>query len=369
MRFRLAPAEGPPIDVANGHLAQPDRPPDFTVSLGDGALRPGLINAHDHLHRNHYPRLGSPPYPDAYAWGQDLHARFAADIARARQLPEAEALLFGALKNLLGGVTRVVHHDPWDPRFDAQFPIGVVPVRAVHSLGFERDFHAAVRGDPRTATRPLCLHVAEGVTPAAADEVRDLAGRGLVDEWLLAVHLVGADEHGIGLLRRGGAAAVWCPTSNEFLFGRGAPTALLRSGVDVLLGTDALLTGTGTMLDELSAARRVGALDDDRLLAAVGVTAAGRLDIPVPSLDPGSAADVVMWRRPVLEARPADIGLVLVGGVPRLGDPEFADLFGRMGVAVERLVVGGRPKLVAAPLGTVAQRATAITPSCGRILH
>ena len=67
---------------------------------------------------------------------------------------------------------------------------------------------------------PFAVHLAEGVDAAAAAEVRELARRGLVGPSLLA------------------------------------------PGVDVLLGSDSLLTGAGTLLDELRCARELGALSD-----------------------------------------------------------------------------------------------------------
>lgn len=358
--------DGTAVGVEGGTLAEPGRTFELSVELGPGELRPGLVNAHDHLHRNHYPRLGSPPYPDSYAWGRDIHEREAAVIARGRAVPRRDALLFGALKNLLGGATTVVHHDPWEPAFDEGFPVRIATVRTVHSVGLEADpAGAADAGDP---SRPLCIHLAEGTTEEVAGEVRALDRLGLLDDRLLAVHGVGVDADGVRRMRAAGAALVWCPTSNAFLFGHTAPLELLESGVDVLLGSDSLLTGAGTLLDELRAARRHGALDDTRLLGAVGEVAARRLGLPTPTLSPGAPADLVHLARPPLEATAGDVRLVVVAGLPRLGEPRFAGLFEVAGVPVELLEVAGVERLVAAPLGTVARRIVSDWPESGRIL-
>jgi cytosine/adenosine deaminase-related metal-dependent hydrolase len=106
----------------------------------------------------------------------------------------------------------------------------------------------------------FAIHLAYGIDAAAAGEVHRLASRGLVREDLGAVHVVGADDAGITLLRVAGAAIVWCPTSNDFLFGRTAPAALLEPGVDVLVGSDSLLTAEGSLLRELRVARATGLL-------------------------------------------------------------------------------------------------------------
>ena len=305
---------------------------DAVVRIPGGELRPGFVNAHDHLHRNHYGRLGTPPYVSAYDWGRDIHARCAGAIAAGRAVPRHEALLEGAWKNLFAGATTVVHHDRWEPVFDAGFPLRVARVHAAHSLGFEPDAGA---WSPPADGRPFTVHVAEGVDAASEAEVPELARRGLVNHRLLAVHVVGAGAAGGETLRAAGAAVVWCPSSNEFLFGTTAPAALLAGGIDVLLGTDSLLTGCGTLLDELRYARTLGVVGDAALLDAVGATAARRLGLAAPSLAEGARADLVVLRRPPLEATTADVALVVCGGVPRVADPALAG-------ALEPVAPGGR---------------------------
>jgi cytosine/adenosine deaminase-related metal-dependent hydrolase len=315
------------VEAANASLAVEDErivdaagPFDFVLRVPDGQVRPGLINAHDHLHRNHYGRLGAGPYRNAYEWGNDIHTRFAARIARGRRISRRGALLRGAWKNLLAGVTTVVHHDRWEPAFEgAEFPIRVPRLRWAHSIGLEPDLREASRGNG-----PFCIHLAEGTDGGAADEVRRLAAAGLVSGDLLAVHAVGVDEEGIALLRAAGAAIVWCPSSNHFLLGRTAPAALLAPGIDVLLGSDSLLSGAGSLLDEMRVARGTRLLSDDRVLAAVGAVAARRLGLPAPSLDAGQPADLAVFRRPVLEAGTRDVAMVMVGGVVRVLDPDLA---------------------------------------------
>ncbi|HSJ10662.1 MAG TPA: hypothetical protein VK928_12140 [Longimicrobiales bacterium] len=373
MRYRLETRDAA-VGVEDGRIVAPEGRFDLSVDLGDAQLRAGLINAHDHLHRNHYPRFGTPRYEDAYAWGRDLHARHAAGIARARALPRRDALLFGALKNLVGGVTHVLHHDAWEPDFERDFPLSVVRVRCVHSTGFDARGVAAAAAQARSGhvATPLTIHVAEGVNAAAAEEVRTLDDAGLLDSALLAVHAIGVDDDGVARLHRAGAATVWCPTSNLFLYGRTAPAALLAGG-DVLLGTDALLSGAGTLLDELRAARSLALVDDDRLADAVGRVAARRLGIGGygrggNGMVPGAPADIVALRRPLLESAAQHVALVVCGGVPRIGDAELAPLFEVAGVDSGELCVGGTPRRVARPLDAVARRVLDEWPECGRIL-
>jgi cytosine/adenosine deaminase-related metal-dependent hydrolase len=367
VRIAYETAAGERLVIEHGRVANSDSPPDLLVTVGAAQFRAGLINGHDHLSLNHFGRLGSPPYEDAYAW-EDIHELYRAAIERARALPRRDALLFGALKNIVGGVTTVVHHDPWDDLFDCRFPIHVAPVHLLHSVGNEPDPATALAASAAPAAAPVCIHLAEGTNARAAAEVGELARRGLLNERLLAVHVVGVDAGGVAHLHGARAAVVWCPTSNEFLFGRTAPCALFASGIDTLLGTDSLLTGAGTMLDELRAARAHACLDDDRLLAAVGTTAARRLGVAPPSLTPGAVADVIALRAPVLDARPADVVLVVAGGRPVLADEALAELFAATGAVCEPIVAGGVRKLVAAPLGAVLERVLELVPDAARFL-
>jgi cytosine/adenosine deaminase-related metal-dependent hydrolase len=302
---------------------------DFHVRLdfAQGHIRPGLINAHDHLHRNHYGRLGDPPYPDAYAWARDIQLRHAALIAERRAFPRREALLAGAWKNLFAGVTTIVHHDRWEADFDRDFPGRVARVASMDSLGMVPEFAL-----PAAAAR-FCLHVAEGVSAVATGELDQLDRMGLLSHRLIAVHGVGIEGEAVARFRASGAALVWCPTSNLFLLGRTASRELLEDGLDVLLGSDSLLTGDGDLLDELQCARRLGFLSDTRLADAVGVTAARRLGLPVPSLDPGAPADIVVLTRPLLEARAEDVVLVMVGGIPRAARLDLVPALGALAAA------------------------------------
>lgn len=318
------------VGVEEGLIVEPEGHFDVVLAFPDGRLLPGLINSHDHLHRNHYGRLGDGPYTSSYEWAADIQRRYADVIARGKAVSRRRALLRGAWKNLLAGVTTVVHHDRWEPDFADDFPIRVARIRWAHSVGLDPGLATSAPAGPG----PFAIHVAEGTGPGAAEEIRQLDAWGLVDGNLLAVHAVGADRDGIDRLRGAGAALVWCPSSNLFLLGATAPPQLFSGEVDVLLGSDSLLSGVGDLLDETRFARQLGMLPDERLEQAVSTVAARRLELPPPSLDPGAPADLIVLTRPLLEAASPDVVLVMVGGVLRVLDPErVAALgpFGRLG--------------------------------------
>lgn len=294
---------------------------DFVINCPESDIRPGLINAHDHLHRNHYGRLGSGPYANAYCWAKDIQLSFSRRIAHGRRLPRRQALLKGAWKNLFAGVTTVVHHDPWERDFDDRFPLRVARVAASDSLGMTESIEA-----PHCA--PLCLHLAEGVDQVAASEVQSLDRRGLLNQSLIAVHGVGIEGGSIEVFERSGAALVWCPSSNHFLFGRTASKALLDRASDLLLGSDSRLTGAGDLLDEIQVARECHLVSDQRLEAMVGSTSARRLGLSEPSLEPGSRADLILLAKPMTNARSSDVALTIAAGIPRVASPDVARQLG-----------------------------------------
>jgi cytosine/adenosine deaminase-related metal-dependent hydrolase len=244
------------------------------------------------------------------------------------------ALLAGAWKNLFAGVTTVVHHDAWEADFDHGFPIRVARVPSADSLGMSERVQAPSAG-------PFCLHVAEGTDEVARGELDALQRRGLLNQWLIAVHGVGLIGSAIERFRRSGAALVWCPTSNHFLFGRTASKDLLDGGSDILLGSDSLLTGAGDLLDEIRAARASRLVDDQRLDESVGRTAARRLGLAEPSLEPRARADLILLRSALGESSSKDVALTIVAGVPRVASADIARQLGAIAEHGTSMRVGG----------------------------
>ena len=304
---------------------------DAVIDAANADLSPGLINGHDHLHRNHYGRLGKPLYGNASEWAADIQLRYQRRIAAGRRHPRRSALLAGAWKNLFAGVTTVVHHDTWERDFDRGFPLRVAKLATADSVDRSQSIDAATT---------YAIHFAEGTDAKAAGEIGELETRGLLTGNLLAVHAVGVDDDSIDRLRKVGAGVVWCPTSNIFMLGATAPEALLTSGIDILIGSDSLLTGAGNLLDELRFARARGPLPADALEHAVGEGAAARLGLDAPSLEVGAPADLILIEKPIGEASADDIAMVMVGGMPSVASPELAR-------TADRIAPGGGMQTVA----------------------
>lgn len=340
------------LSLAGGLLTQD--PQGRRVDLGGARLLPGLINAHDHLHLNgRLPRLRfRSNYRNASEWIADITPRLSTDpvLLAHRARPRAQRLRAGGLKNLLSGVTTVLHHDPRDPVLDAPgFPVDV-PRLAGWSHSLALDGEAAVRAS-RQAAAPgglWIVHAAEGTDAAAAQEFDQLEALGCIAPGTLLVHGVGLSVAQQRRLVEAGAGLVWCPGSNRHLFGRTLDANWLMARGRLALGSDSRISGSRDLLAELGLVRQLTGWPDRRLEAWVTEGAARLLGLHDRGrLAPGLRADLVALPRgmSLARARRSDLRLVVVGGCPLYADADLGEALGLVPVKVD-----GRDKAIASQL-------------------
>jgi cytosine/adenosine deaminase-related metal-dependent hydrolase len=372
---RVVGANGPASSVRfSSRVLSVDEPPrngDLVVDLQGSFVLPGLVNAHDHLELNHFGRLKCRDrYANASEWIADLAPRLSADatIRQGRTHPLIERVFIGGLKNLLAGATTVAHHNPYYREMRR-----TMPVRVVRRYGWAHSFlmeqqPAGARGEPggEIAGRfrstppdaPFVVHLAEGVDEVACGELPRLESIGCLAGNTVIVHGIAIDGNGWRRAARAGAGLVWCPSSNDFLFGR---TALVRDLLDldgharclVALGTDSRITGERDLLDEMRVARRLLDVSPSELLGMVTTAAAALLRQPrAGRLAYGLPADLIVVpplasdaATALLEAERRDLRLVVVGGRPLIGDPDLAPLFEARRIRTRPLVVDQVSKL------------------------
>jgi cytosine/adenosine deaminase-related metal-dependent hydrolase len=320
---------GPRIE-ALGAAAQPG---DRVIDLNGDRLLPGLINAHDHLQLNSLPCLefGSH-YRNVRQWIDDINTRrrcdpaFEASVAVAREA----RLAVGGVKNLLSGVTTVAHHDPlYSFLSNPHFPTKVVTEYGwSHSLYIdgEEKVRSAYQNTPRDW--PWIIHAAEGLDEEAAMEFDRLEALGCLGSNTLIVHGVAIDHEQRRRLERAGAGLIWCPSSNLSLFGKTADLGNLIARGRVALGSDSRLSGARDLLGELRIAAEIGKLDDPTLEFLVTINSARLLRLSDRGvLKPGARADILILPagKQLAAAKRADIRLVLLDGLVRYGDKEYAD--------------------------------------------
>lgn len=305
-----------------------------TVALDGLTIYPGMINAHDHLELNHYPRsVFRPRYDNAHQWGEEVDAQL--DKSPYRELKAhslTDRVFIGGLKNLLSGALTVAHHNPPHPAlFSRDFPVRVLGRYGwAHSLHFSKraDLFAS-RADAGDA--PWFIHLAEGTDAVAAGEYAQLDAHGFARSNTILIHGVGLSADDLRRAAKAVRGLVTCPSSNLRLLGRTANLkAWLANGGKLALGSDSRLTADGDLLDELHAARAAFPWLEARLPALVLEDAARLIGLPERGhLRPGAPADwfALPAGQSLLNAGRADLALVVRGGVPQIGNPELMARF------------------------------------------
>ncbi|MEL6527438.1 MAG: hypothetical protein AAFQ07_17180 [Chloroflexota bacterium] len=215
-----------------------DRKPNsaLEVDLEGYTLFPGMVNAHDHLELNHYPRTKfREVYDNAHQWGKDVNARLDSEPFRTlRRYPLKDRLFIGGLKNLLCGATTVAHHGPkYREMYARDFPVRVLKNYGwAHSLHFDTD-EEIVRSYKKTPkNHPFFIHLAEGTDEVAAGEYQQL--KTLLPNMLPFETVI---IHGNGLWNGDlpsdidDVQIVWCPSTHHYLLGE---TYLNNTNIDTI---------------------------------------------------------------------------------------------------------------------------------------
>jgi cytosine/adenosine deaminase-related metal-dependent hydrolase/ubiquinone/menaquinone biosynthesis C-methylase UbiE len=333
---------------------------EISIDLSGFLLLPGLINAHDHLEFSLFPNIGDGPYENAKQWAHDIHANHASLIALHREVPRPARLWWGAIRNLLGGVTTVCHHNPVTQELvSPEFPVRVVSGFGwAHSLSLEPDLAEKFARNREDA--PFILHAAEGIDKESAEEVFALDRERVLGPRTVLVHGLGCTAEAVALINQRQAAVVLCPTSNKFLFGQSPSPAFIVSLNKVTLGSDSPLTAAGNLLDEIHFARTHIGLHAAQVYDMVTNRAADilRLRRGEGQLKPGSVADVLVVRdcglspaEMLAQLNMAQVELVMLAGRVQLASPTlFARLPGELKRGLQLFEVEGLRRWVRAPM-------------------
>ncbi len=338
-----------------------------TIDLPGYLLLPGLINAHDHLEFGLFPNLGAGPYQNSVEWAKEIHRIHASLIARHRKVPKATRLWWGAIRNLLCGVTTVCHHNPLSRELlSVDFPIRVLSKFGwAHSL--ELDPNLIHNYDHTPANLPFVLHAAEGVDAKSAQEIFDLDRMQVLDDRTVLVHGLALNPKAVALLNRRRSSLIICPTSNQFLFHCVPSSTLIRSINMVVLGSDSSLTAAGDLLDEISFASNEIGLDTNSLYEMVTGKSANvlRLRNGEGYLKPGSIADLIAI--PDKGLTPAEtiaqltfdqVELVILSGRVQLASSALYDrLPDSLKTGLHPLVVDGHQRWLRAPIDNLLSEA------------
>jgi cytosine/adenosine deaminase-related metal-dependent hydrolase len=352
--------------VAAGRVAEFDGQPragDALVDLAGAFVYPGLINAHDHLELNNFPRLKwQERHANARDWRAGFQPRFKTDprLIEPMAVPLDDRLLLGGLKNLLSGVTTVVQHNPLHPALRRRdYPVRVLRrYRWSHSLLVDGDDAVASSYRQTPGDWPWIIHAAEGTDAEAAAEFGRLERLGCVGANTVLVHgvLLGSTDRA-HLLERGGGL-IWCPSSNEFMLGTTAVVGDLAGAGRVALATDSRLTGARDLLSELKCAAAIGQADSAALFRMVTTDAAALLRLPQAGrLAPGTPADLFVLPAQLdnafenlIAAERSSVSLVMVGGQALYGERALIPNVLVSAQQAAPVVLDGLPKWLSASL-------------------
>src|SRR4029078_1103662 len=126
-------------DLIDDEKLIPGNSDTIRLDFDDAIALPGLINSHDHLDFNLFPRLGNRIYKNYLEWGDELHSQNKTVINNVLQVPKKIRTQWGICKNLLNGITTVFNHG--EPLQIQDSPIDVFQDKgSLHSVRLEKNW-------------------------------------------------------------------------------------------------------------------------------------------------------------------------------------------------------------------------------------
>ncbi|GAB4112069.1 MAG: hypothetical protein OHK0013_48110 [Sandaracinaceae bacterium] len=347
------------------------------ITCPDGVLSPGLINAHEHLTFQGLPYTRTDErYEHRHDWRRNPrmnHTR----IPSAMTEGAAETQL-GELRMVFGGATAVNGsggREGFVRNVDRETLLGGLGQPATEYQTFpldDADGTLRASGCSYGANRDTAAEILrfEAYTPHVAEGI-DVEGR---NEFLCMregnddlVQPISAFIHGVALLpidmremALDGTMLIWSPRTNITLYGDTARVPEYdRMGVPIALGTDWVATGSMNMLRELQCADDLNATyfgrhftDEDLwLMATYNGAVAMAMEDAIGVIAPGRVADLAIFdarvnvdHRAVIDAQPADVVLVMRGGLPLYGDAALVEAMPMGGTACDAIDVCGASK-------------------------
>jgi hypothetical protein len=239
-----------------------DSSPEKEIVLKNVIVFPGLTNSHDHLDFNLFPFLGNRIYENSRQWGADIHQQHEDVISKVLAIPRRERIIWGILKNLVSGVTTIVHHGNDHKEISKiGYPV-ITGYQYLHSIHTEPNWKIKLN---LSWKKDVMIHVGEGIDKDSHEEIDSLIRWNLLKHSLIGIHAVGMDEE----QSRSFKAIVWCPDSNMRLYGKTAAVDKLKKCVPILFGTDSTLSASVDLWEQLRMSRELEVLTDRELFESL----------------------------------------------------------------------------------------------------
>jgi len=331
----------------------------------DGIIFPGFIDLHNHPMYDVIPRWHPTKiFKDRYEWRElEEYKKTVSTPAGALQKKEStfcDVDEYTEVKALIGGTTAFVGIGAM---YGAAQPVPSCLVGLVRNLDWASGFYGAGVGHERIQNALgltlrdmneteaaslrqeilqkkidlLLVHVGEGSPDdlESSIEFYALKGRGFLGGHTAIIHGTALTADNFRQMHAAGTSLIWSPRSNIELYGVTTNVAAaLQEKVPVALAPDWSPTGSTNTLAELAYASRYsrehlnGALTDEQLFQMGTATPAriARIEEFTGTVQAGRYADLFVLRRDstqafisLAHAKPQDVQLVLVGGVPMYG--------------------------------------------------
>src|SRR6266851_1777547 len=403
----------------------------------DGVIFPGLIDLHNHLTWNLFPRWRpNRLFANRYEWQETAeyaetlsgpNAALNAGLGNPLNSYSCDMNRYGELKAIVNGATstvggasgecirglarnldalseltpnQTINTEPFRNLVFPFQPSTPCEEQAIRDIGkpvkdCSEYLNVPQASGPATRPKPSTLtavvaHVSEGADASARREFTMLESHGFLVPGLSIIHGVALEREHFYKMAKAGVGFIWSPRSNIELYGRTADIASATAVRDdptvgkrltIAIAPDWSPSGSTGMLAELAYVARLrhaapfNTLSEKDLveMATVNPAKLAGLDTRIGRIAPGYASDlIVMRKRPwtqsappndeqmrtlayqaLLMQTPADLELVVVGGVPVFGEPA---LMGKLLSAAElqqteTIVVCGESRVINVKVG------------------
>jgi cytosine/adenosine deaminase-related metal-dependent hydrolase len=286
------------------------------INFKNALAFPGLFNAHDHLEFNLFPRLRSRYYRDYLEWGNDIQKLYSKEINAALKIPVELRMKFGMIKNLLNGITTVMHHGNKSIKKSDQIINVIDSYNYLHSISLEKNWRLKL--NLIFNKLPFVVHLGEGIGDVIENEVKKLFKWNLFKKKIIAVHGISLNKNHANNL----AALIWCPDSNLFLYDKTANVSELKNIISVLFGSDSNLTSDPNFWNHIRTAKAINALNDEELINSMTSMPGELLNAKdIGKIKNGYRADIVVVKKKsennydaFFKVNPEDILLIIRSG-------------------------------------------------------
>ncbi|MBP8081961.1 MAG: amidohydrolase family protein [Spirochaetes bacterium] len=356
--------------ISKSAVSKPD------ADISNSVATPGLINSHDHLIGNYFPKVGNGPYINWLPWDNDLKS--APAYRERQQIANRDLYLLAGYRNLISGVTSVHDHIPHfvqDPFLDIM-PLKVISdYTLVHSITqFALNWGEGIEAEYARSEKegiPFVAHVGEGFDEESRNELKILNQKGGLGEYSVLVHSISFTPEEIALVKQKKASVVWCADSNIFMYNRTADIkTMLKTGVNVCIGTDSPMSGGENILHEMKFGRK---FYNDHYNEDLPAKQIFKMTTENPArafrlaengkLAEGMLADIVLFDKKnddpyesVVNADLKDVKLAIINGIPVYGHAVFLDSFKNFGIKYQTVRIAGIDRFIIGDLLGVLNR-------------